>query len=459
MPFQYLKRFIRRTRLPIGLVFLLALLWFPGSAIGTDGFAQLLRADLKKRIEQQLFQKGLVCQGEFICGTSLIPDLYIDRDYNPLWVNATGISAEANTLISSLEGADDDGLRNRDYHLPRIQELIQQLTFRQRHDSAEAIPMWTDLEILFSDAFLLFGSHLLGGRINPESLHPDWIIAENHADLVNILKVASSSEKFSAIFNQLRPPHRGYHGLRTLLREYRTIAANGGWPVLASGRSIRKNDQDPRISQLYERLSISGDLVGVNDKTESDIYDEDLEKAMIKFQARHGLNPDGIIGKKTIAALNIPVEDQIRKIELNLERWRWLPHDFGDRFILANTADFRLSVIEKGQTVFNARVVVGKPARKTPVFSSILSYLVINPYWSVPTSIAIKDILPKVRQDPAYLKKNQFRLFSGWKADARELQPESIDWDVLNMNYFPYHLRQDPGENECIGKIKIHVSQ
>ncbi|NNF99918.1 MAG: L,D-transpeptidase family protein [Desulfobacteraceae bacterium] len=417
-----------------------------------------LNAELKKRIELEMFRQGLVCQGELICGTSLIPDYYIHREYKPVWVNDTGLSADAAMLVTSLESSTDDGLRAEDYHLTRIEQLINEL--RQIHDqgeidTAEAVSMWIDLEVLFTDALLLYGSHLLGGRVNPETLHPDWILAGDSIDLMNILRTVVLSGPSITIFDRVRPPHGGYTGLTALLSEYHRIAVDGGWPVVAMGPSLRKDEQDPRISQLRRRLTISGDLMNSGESLQPDVFDETLESAVIRFQGRHGLNADGIAGEKTLSALNLSVEDRIRQIELNLERWRWLPHDLGERYILVNTADFRLKVVENNHTTLDMRVVVGKPARQTPVFSSRLSYMVVNPYWTVPTTIAVNDILPKIKKDPEYLTKNRFRVFDGWQQDAQELTPELVDWTTLGKRYFPLRFRQDPGAMNALGRIKF----
>ncbi len=192
---------------------------------------------------------------------------------------------------------------------------------------------------------------------------------------------------------------------------------------------VQKGDHGTRICALRSRLIISGDLA---DSTNSDQthFDDILEEGVRRFQARHGLEIDGVVGSKTLAALNVPVEDRIRQIRFNMERWRWLPQDLGKRYIMVNTADFKLKVIENEQTTQSIRAIVGKTARPTPVLSRKIRYLELNPYWNIPRNIALNDIIPSIKKDPGYLADNNIRIFENWEEDARELNP-------VNQHYTP----------------------
>ena len=180
-----------------------------------------------------------------------------------------------------------------------------------------------------------------------------------------------------------------------------------------------------------------------------------MEDGVRRFQARHGLKVDGIVGSKTRFALNVPVEDRIRQIRLNMERWRWLPQELGNCHLTVNTADFKLSVVENEQTIKSIRAIVGKIKRPTPVFSQKITYLELNPYWNIPHSIALNDILPRIKKDPIYLADNKIRVFQNWKEDARKLNPESINWDAITKKNFVYKLRQDPANSNALGRIKF----
>jgi len=205
---------------------------------------------------------------------------------------------------------------------------------------------------------------------------------------------------------------------------------------------------------LRRRLAASGDL-GAGDDSGGELFDAALEAAVKRFQDRHGLGSDSVVGAKTLKALAVPVAERIRQIELNLERWRWLPRDLGRRYVLVNIPDFTLQVIEDGSEVLAMRTVVGRSYRRTPVMSDTIKYLVINPYWEVPTTLAVKDKLPEIRKDPEFLARQKFHVYQGWGSDQREIDPAGVDWQRVDGRNFPYRLRQDPGPLNALGRVKF----
>ena len=213
---------------------------------------------------------------------------------------------------------------------------------------------------------------------------------------------------------------------------------------------MRKGDRDERLALLRERLASIGDLL-TEDAEEKDYFDEELEQALRTFQKRHGLTVDGILGQTTLVALNVPVERRVRQILVNMERWRWLPENLGKRYIIVNIANFELEVVEDNQEMLSILIIVGKPYRRTPVFSDNMSYLVLNPQWYVPRNIAVKDILPLVKKNPSYLTKNNISLLSS--GGGQEIDPASVDWSRVNESNFSFTLRQAPG----VKQIKIVI--
>jgi murein L,D-transpeptidase YcbB/YkuD len=183
-----------------------------------------------------------------------------------------------------------------------------------------------------------------------------------------------------------------------------------------------------------------------------DQFDQALWQAVRRFQRRHGLAADGIVGPLTLAALNVSVTERIQQLELNMERWRWLPEDLGPRYILVNIPDFTMQVVSNGRAVINTKAIVGTPKRPTPLLSARLSYLVLNPRWYVPRSITIKDHLPKLRKDPYALVTKKFHVDD---AMGQEIDPGSVDWHSLSQSDFPYRLRQDPGPQNALGGVKF----
>ncbi|HSL99074.1 MAG TPA: L,D-transpeptidase family protein, partial [Candidatus Limnocylindria bacterium] len=185
------------------------------------------------------------------------------------------------------------------------------------------------------------------------------------------------------------------------------------------------------------------------------LLDDAVETAVRRFQRRHGLAVDGVVGRHTLAALNVPVEKRVRQIELNLERWRWIPHDLGDRHILVNIPEYKMRIVENYETVMDMRIVVGKEYTATPVFSGTIKYLEVNPYWNIPHSIAVEEILPKIRKDPDYLTKQRIRVFGSWRENAPEIDPATVDWNQVTDRSFTFKLRQDPGPLNPLGRVKF----
>jgi murein L,D-transpeptidase YcbB/YkuD len=269
-----------------------------------------------------------------------------------------------------------------------------------------------DLDLLLTDAFLIYGSHLVSGRINPERIDPQWFASRREVDLVRVLEETLGSAEIEKALKSLLPMHPDYERLRKALAHYRKITANGGWPSVPADLQIKKGDQGDQIFILRQRLAAEG-FIEKTTPTNNMLFDENLEKALIQFQIQNGLEPNGALGRQTIKALNITAKERSRQIIANMERWRWLPQDLGSHYILVNIAGFYLSVIENQKPVMDMRVVAGKPYRRTPVFSDKITYMVMNPFWTVPRIIAEKDILPKVKKDPTFLKQQNFKIFQG----------------------------------------------
>ena len=188
-------------------------------------------------------------------------------------------------------------------------------------------------------------------------------------------------------------------------------------------------------------------------------YDAELVGAVKRFQYRHGLSQDGRVGKNSLAALNVSAEQRVTQILLNMERRRWMPDRFESRYIFVNLADYFLKLVDtinaKERTVFTSEVVVGKPYHETPEFSAQIRYLVINPYWNVPHSIATKELLPSIKADPSYVQTHHYEVLDGWGAGAKVLDPRSIDWSTISPHRFPFRIRQMPGDDNALGRIKF----
>lgn len=300
----------------------------------------------------------------------------------------------------------------------------------------------------------MYGSHVLTGQIDPRDLKEVWFGERSQVDLGTTIQQASETDRVAEFLQNLRPTHAGYAALQKTLASYRDITARGGWPVIPDGPKLQRGDRGPRVAALRDRLLLTSDLDRASAPID-EVFDVALERGLEKFQERHGLDADGAVGTSTLTALNVPAEARVRRIELNMERWRWLPQTLGERYILVNIANFALDVVEHGRSVLAMRVVVGKPARRTPFFSADMTYLVLNPHWHVPPTIAIQDNLPLIRRAPGYVSRQNFKLFRHGEGGVTRIDPMSVDWSSVSAGNFPYQLRQDPGPRNALGRVKF----
>jgi murein L,D-transpeptidase YcbB/YkuD len=408
---------------------------------------------LRNRVEAAGFPPRLLVGKEAIFASDILPLFYEQRGYRLAWSGNGGPLPQVDDLVSSVRLADRDGLRPADYHLKRIEGLLGSFSGPGRVARPIDPRLLVDLDLLLTDAFLTYGFHLLHGRLDSESIDPEWHIASAEEDLSSLLQDAVSWNRVSEDLNGLRPSVPCYQALKDARVGYRRLAAAGGWPEVPAGGKLEKGAHGSRVGVLRERLEASGDLA--TDEAEGDVFDEILEDAVVRFQRRQGLEADGVVGPKTLAALNETVEQRLRQIEVNMERWRWLPRSLGDRFIRVNIADFVLDVFEADEHIMTMRVIVGRDYRRTPVFSDLMTYLVINPYWNVPRKLTVQDKLPLIKADPGYLADQKMRVFSGWGVDAVEIDPSTVDWSKVTADNFTWRLRQDPGPKNALGRIKF----
>jgi len=364
---------------------------------------------------------------------------YARRAFRPAWANEHGPNRLVDDLVATLNRADLEGMTPEDYHVDEIGSLLAYVRLAAAGGRAPEPARLADLDLLLTDAFLLYGSHLLGGRVDPESLHPLWEASPRGADLGTLLEDALENRKISRALQRLAPIHEGYQRLRAALARERAFAESGAWPVLP---------KNPSVALLRERLFAEGDLI----KKEGAEFDEDLRTALKHFQWRHGLEQTAALDAQTLAELNVTAEARVNQIKLNLERWRWLPQDLGRRRIEVNIAAYEMQVIDDDEVALQMRVVVGKAYRRTPVFSDTVRYIVLNPNWHVPATIAVDELIPKIQKDSTYLERFGMHLIG---PDSKEVDAGSVDWNSITAENFPYRLRQDPGRLNALGQMKF----
>ncbi|MGE5147845.1 MAG: L,D-transpeptidase family protein [Candidatus Eiseniibacteriota bacterium] len=375
---------------------------------------------------------------------SVVAKFYQGRDYQPIWVDDNGVTDRARQVTTVLAASGNEGLEPRNYALPRIAEL----------QSAKSAADRAELEALLSLAVVSYAADLSSGRLEPAKIDPENYLVPRDIDEAMVLGNLSTLPDPVEFLKHYVPDTPEYIRLRSALVAYRRIAKAGGWPTVPDGPTLKPGMKDARVPALRERLKVTGDLAA--DAPADDdptFYDKTTEVALRDFQVRHGLDVDGAVGKQTLEELNVSVEQRIDQILANMERRRWMPDDPGPLYVFVNLADFQLKVVKEERTIYTSRVIVGAPYTRTPVFTGSMSYIEINPYWTVPPSIASKEILAAIKRDPGYLAKQRLKVFSGWSAGAEVVDPSTVSWASYTPRSFPYKIRQEPGEGNSLGRI------
>jgi len=311
---------------------------------------ELVAERIRTRIEAAGVVAELRAGGEPVYESLVLPSFYERRLYRPAWSDQRGPTRLADDLVGALRRADLEGLRSEDYHLAGIDALLAGVRADAKRDPAIAPDRWAELDLLLTDAFLVYGAHLLAGRVNPETLRPEWLAHPRSADIAAVLEAALASGNIGVMLETLAPPQHGYRRLREALARYREVAASGGWPAIPDRSTLQLGDSGPPVVALRERLRLEDDL-GPAAQQDTARFDDGVEQALKKFQRRHGLAADGAVGAATRAELNVRVERRVEQLELNLERWRWLPKDLGRRHIIVNIAAASASARGSAPTV------------------------------------------------------------------------------------------------------------
>jgi L,D-transpeptidase YcbB len=440
-----------RAALALLLAMLFLLIPFLSSERGSFVRAAELGLDLliKKRITEWRTPSEAVMRGEMIYSTVLVESFYIGRNFQPAWSQNSHLT-QAEPLLRAIEEAYGDGLTPEYYHLGPLRSLVDKAGKGPSTDPA----LLADLDILLSDAFLTLGCHLSGGCVNPVTMKAEWYAKRADVDVSSVLEQALKKKEIREALMRFRPDQGSYDRLRKALAQYRQMSLKGEWPQISGGPPLKLNAQTWRVSELKKRLAASGDLEADEFNGEY-VFDQKLQRSVISFQKRHGLRADGVVGPATLNALNVPLKQRIRQIELNMERLRWILGNKEQRSIVVNIANFEMHVIENETSILPMKVVVGKPFWDTPVFTAKMTHLIINPSWNVPDSIAREEILKKIKNDPHYLAKQNMKVLRGWGPAEEIIDPDTIDWSKISAKRLIYRFRQEPGPLNPLGNLKF----
>jgi murein L,D-transpeptidase YcbB/YkuD len=388
--------------------------------------------------------------GETLHSAADVQRFYRERDYAPAWIDTSGVALQTADVLERLRRAWIEGLDPARYHPDAIEALVAH--------AADVVQL-ARLDVLLSDAFLSFAREARDGRVHPRDVDPMWHIPFDAFDYPTALEKSLAGHSVAQTLDAMPPTHEGYRRLRVALARYKAVERRGGWPMLPTGKKrLVKGVRDKRVPILRTHFVMTGML---RDQVVADelLFDDELDKVVRHFQQLHGLEPDGVVGEGTRAALNVPVQERIRRIVLNMERWRWLPRELPARYAAVNMAGFELALYEAGLPIREMRVIIGRDQRQTPTLATHVTSVVLNPYWYVPETVLREDLIPALSRDPDLLKRLRLKVFSDLRGQGREVDPAKLNWARYGTRRFPYTLRQEPGPENALGRYKFILAE
>lgn len=342
------------------------------------------------------------------------------------------------TAAEAIANAENEGLNPDDYQLSKI------LANEKKVDSLSEKEI-IDYDLLLTTSFEKYISDLSFGKLNPKKLYDDWDLKISKSDSHKNISDALQRDSLSVIIERAKPNHAVYKRLENALVLINKFPEDTLKTIEIPGK-LKPNDSDKSLILIKKRLAYWNDLKLPETITAS--YDEETVKSVKKFQLRHGLDPDGIIGKGTLAQLNVSKEARKKQIIANMERWRWFPKKLGEHYIIINIPEYKLRTVFKNDTTRTHNVIVGTSARKTPILSSKLSYAVFNPTWTVPPTILKEDIIPSMMKNRNYLKGKNITIY-----DQKNQEVNPWSWNPAKAKNYRYV--QSPGTYNSLGMVKI----
>jgi L,D-transpeptidase YcbB len=429
---------------------LLPVLLMVAAAAGCNGGAERqkqVEATLHRTLAAQSRPPYVTTDSEGKKLWKLTQQFYERRGHAPAWIKGTSPLPQISELITAVQTATDEGLDPQLYSVglldQRRQEASKGFLTKKGFEPQEA----GALDVWLTYLYMKYTSDVADGLSDLAHADPRWQIKPEKFDPAGLLESALRDDKVGASIAELMPTSAQYQALRKMLAEHRAQAAKGGWPAVPAQARLKPGQHSPAVGALGRRLAASGDFTGVVPAGAA-VYTPDLQEALKRFQRRHGLTDDGVVTAAVAAELNVPIDQRIRQIEMNLERWRWLPRDLGDQHIIVNIPEYRLEVWDRGQVPVSMRVVVGKQDTQTPIFSDEMTHVVFSPYWNVPPGIAQGETLPEILKDPGFLARANMEVLD---TSGRPIDPSTIDV----ADPASYRFRQRPGAQNSLGLVKF----
>jgi murein L,D-transpeptidase YcbB/YkuD len=385
---------------------------------------------------------------------SLVRAFYQARSNTVRWVTTSGLTSHGRRLVEAIGTAEADGLDPAAYGLARAEAALDRLQDEERstRERARALAQ-ADVALTTGYAELLHDLRL--GANPPASVQPGWRIQQKRDESGAVDAFTEDADPLAAI-ERARPASAEYERLSIVLAQLHWFHQRGAWPRVPRDARLRPGSREPAVAALRARL-LASDFEGERAYASRGLHDHahfdtDLVTALRSFQERHGLAAKGSVDRATLEALNAPLEKRIAAVELNLERWRWMPHQLGERRLLVNIPGFEVQAFSRDDVVLSMRTVVGKPERKTPILADTVTHLIVHPYWNVPKSIVEEELVPRAMDDETYLTVRNYEVLD---ADGAVLDARDVDWSSFDPESVPYDVRQRPGPGNALGEVKF----
>lgn len=379
-------------------------------------------------------------------------EFYKERNFTLGWFKNHEIVPQADSLLSVIKKAGEEGLDPKDYQVKDFDKLFEELK-NVKKDTARRSALEKEIDVALSGTYFNWASDYYRGLVIPRDNEGiDWDVKRNKIKLHKALLTVLGDRESKYPYAEFKPLHHQYANLKKALVRYRSIQAKGGWPTIPSGTKLKPGQSSTAVPLLRKRLGIPGASGQDSTASGGNVYDDQLVTAVKAFQTQNGLNPDGNINAETLKALNVPIQQRISQIIINMERWRWIPKSFEADHIIVNIPEFKLKLFKDSQEVMNMKVIVGKEMNATPIFSDKMEYVVISPYWNIPPNILREEIAPKIMEDPGYLERNDMEVITHKGA---VVSASSVDWSGAGTEGFGYIVRKRPGPNNDLGNVKF----
>ena len=417
---------------------------------GPDEFVSYTSSGLN--IKKVFDNKDYVRQTSSRFSWPLLDKYYKSRGYDPVWCGKNNQRYNIKLLRGFLQASHKEGLNPRNYAITPDVDNCSQL-----NDSKMA-----EFDVALTNAFFKYSKNVYSGRLDPTQVDEEWHIKKAEFDPTATLEAALKDNKLQETLENLPPQHMQYKLLREKLAKLREQQRNRPWTFIPPGKTLKPGITHPHIPLVRRRLAAEIDGGLYPNGSSDHIYDNNLMIAVESFQKRHGLEMDGYIGPGTKQAMNMSAEWRIKQLETSMERWRWMPRTLGEQYILVNVPGFEMNFIRNDRHILSMRTITGSKDNASPSFQSKITQIVFNPTWTVPTSIAINDLLPEQLKDPSFLQKSDIEVFMKNKkgnkdASNTKYNPQDIDWSQFDEKHFPYLLVQRPSEHNSLGRIKFQT--